>query len=78
MAIRHKTEAPVAPEICVEVLSSSNTQAEMQEKRMLYFEKGAEEVWVCAESGDMHFYDASGPIDRSVIVSDFPEHVEMG
>src|SRR6266567_1318828 len=33
-----------APEICVEVLSPSNTEAEIQEKMMLYFDAGAEEV----------------------------------
>src|SRR5882724_2220347 len=31
---------PRAPEICVEVLSPSNTEAEMQEKIALYFDAG--------------------------------------
>src|SRR5712692_6562639 len=34
---------PRAPEICVEVLSPSNT--EIQEKMALYFDPGAREVW---------------------------------
>lgn len=46
----------IAPEICVEVLSPSNTEAEMQNKRQLYFEAGAEEVWICELDGSMRFY----------------------
>jgi Uma2 family endonuclease len=34
----------LAPEICVEVLSEANAEAEMQEKRPLYLEAGAGEV----------------------------------
>lgn len=45
-----------APEICVEVLSPSNSEAEMQEKRALYFEAGAQEVWLCGHDGKMEFY----------------------
>src|SRR5271157_3670761 len=42
---------PQAPEICVEVLSPSNTDAEIGEKIALYFDAGAQEVWLCASSG---------------------------
>lgn len=45
-----------APEICVEVLSPSNSPAEMNEKRDLYFEAGAHEVWICGLDGKMEFY----------------------
>jgi Uma2 family endonuclease len=38
---------PRSPEICVEVLSSGNTDAEIQEKMALYFDAGAKEVWLC-------------------------------
>src|ERR1051326_2770274 len=37
---------PVAPEICVEVMSPSNTADEMREKMALYFDAGAQEVWL--------------------------------
>src|SRR5437773_3826059 len=47
---------PRAPEICVEVLSPSNTDAEIDEKMKLYFDAGAKEVWVCSESGAMNFF----------------------
>ena len=45
-----------APEICVEVLSPSNSSAEMDEKRALYFEAGAHEVWICDLDGKMEFH----------------------
>ena len=46
----------LAPEICVEVMSPTNTEEEMQEKRRLYREIGAEEVWVVGEKGRIRFY----------------------
>jgi Uma2 family endonuclease len=45
-----------APEVCVEVLSPSNSEPEMNEKRALYFEAGAHEVWICRRDGKMEFY----------------------
>lgn len=45
-----------APEICIEILSPSNTQAEMDEKRALYFDAGAAEVWICNLDGSMSFF----------------------
>jgi Uma2 family endonuclease len=47
-----------APEICVEVLSPSNSKPEMEEKRALYFGAGAREVWICGLDGKMEFYTA--------------------
>ncbi|MEX0821853.1 MAG: Uma2 family endonuclease [Rhodothermales bacterium] len=67
---------PVAPEICVEVLSYSNTRAEIDEKRDLYFEAGALEVWTCDMKGRMRFFDRGGEHDRSVFVPSFPAIVE--
>ncbi len=46
----------IAPEICVEVLSDSNTRQEMSAKKALYFEAGAEEVWLCDRKGRMFFF----------------------
>jgi Uma2 family endonuclease len=69
--------APIAPEICVEIRSPSNTGAEMEAKRALYFEAGAEEVWVCDEDGAMPFYDADGEMDASHRAPAFPAHVEL-
>ena len=58
-AARLEAQNPVAleraPEICVEVLSPSNSQPEMEEKMALYFEAGAHEVWICGLDGNLRF-----------------------
>lgn len=74
--IKDEAECSIAPEICIEVLSSSNTKDEMKEKIGLYLEKGAHEVWIC-ESGVMHFYNASGELEHSVLVYEFPKIIEI-
>ena len=70
---------PKAPEICVQVLSPSNTEAEIQEKMGLYFDAGAAEVWLCSESGAMTFYGASAtqPAQGSLLCSQFPRQVDL-
>jgi len=69
--------SPVAPEICVEVLSASNTPEEMAGKRRLYVERGAEEVWTYdPASGAVTFHDADGPRDQSARVPDFPSQID--
>lgn len=64
----------LAPEICVEVVSSSNTEEEIQEKRVLYFESGADEVWVVDQEEQIHFF-AEEELDRSQIAPDCPTHL---
>lgn len=51
----------IAPEICIEVISPGNTRSEIEEKRRLYFEAGAEEVWLCDAKGVITFYGQSEP-----------------
>jgi Uma2 family endonuclease len=62
----------VAPEICVEILSPSNTVLEMLEKSALYFEAGAVEVWTCDLQGNVKFFTLAGELERSVLVPNFP------
>ena len=69
--IKHQAECSIAPEICVEVHSSSNTDAEMEEKRNLYFASGAIEVWLCKD-GSMSFYDRNGKLANSTLAPKFP------
>jgi len=45
-----------APAVCVEVLSDSNDEAEMQEKRALYLSAGAAEVWIITQDGRVRFF----------------------
>jgi Uma2 family endonuclease len=62
-----------APEICVEILSPSNTRSEMREKRKLYFEAGAREVWNCDLNGTMAFHTSlDHTASSSAICPDFP------
>ena len=51
---------PNAPDICVEVISPSNTEAEIIEKTHAYLQAGAQEVWIATEAGELHFFDTSG------------------
>ncbi len=75
--IKHEAECSIAPEVCIEVISSSNTKVEMEEKRQLYFLTGAIEVWICNAAGEIEFFDASGRLDRSKLVSGFPCKVRI-
>ena len=63
---------PVMPELCVEVLSPSNTPREMEEKRALYLSGGALEVWLVSPEGAVTFYDESGPLEASRLAPTFP------
>ena len=48
------------PEICVEVRSPSDTDAEMAHKSGLYLEAGAVEEWIVAEQGAWQVFGAQG------------------
>lgn len=63
---------PLAPEICVEVLSSSNTDAEMSAKRGAYFAAGAQEVWLVADDSAITVYTRDGLRPASTIVGEAP------
>lgn len=71
----HKRRAfmPIAPEICVEIMSYSNSMFEMTGKMQLYFARGAEEVWFCDEEGRLSFYRHDLPeAATSRLCPDFP------
>lgn len=67
-AVKGQIAFELAPEICVEVISPSNTDSEMASKKQLYFEAGAEEVWYCRKNGRMEFYCRENP-DTPVTLS---------
>lgn len=71
---RRSISLPIAPEICVEVLSPSNTRHEMLGKMQLYYAAGAREVWLCDEHGHMEFFiqEQLAPVPRSVMCPEFP------
>ena len=73
--IKNETACSIAPEICIEIISGSNSNKEMEEKKALYFSQGAEEFWLCDEAGHMDFYNPQGQLHQSTIVPDFPREV---
>jgi len=63
-----------APEICVEVLSPSNVEAEVLEKTAAYLAAGAYEVWLVSEDGGVRFVGPGGeqPKSRFPVVLSLP------
>jgi Uma2 family endonuclease len=64
---RHATRDAFAqaPELCVEVVSPSNTGLEMREKTAAYLAAGAREVWLMAEDGTIEMFDEHGRVEKS-------------
>jgi Uma2 family endonuclease len=77
ITMRGSDVATVAPEICVEVVSASDTQVEMEEKMVLYFGAGAAEVWLCGEDGHVRFFGVTGEMPGSKQVPEFPHTVSL-
>jgi len=71
---RRASNLPLAPEICVEVVSPSNRDNELLAKRALYYECGAGEVWLCDDVGRMTFYSdtSESPMPSSLLCPEFP------
>jgi Uma2 family endonuclease len=65
---RHGYETPYtqAPELCVEVISPSNTVDELDEKARLYLKAGAVEAWIVHEDGAVELYGPEGRRAQSV------------
>ena len=72
---RDVADLPVAPPICVEIISKNNSMREITSKRKLYFERQAIEVWTCDLEGNMRFFDVKGELEDSSFVPDFPKKI---
>lgn len=59
-ASRYESPLPFAPDICVEVLSPGNTEAEVQMKIAAYLGSGAREVVVVGLKGEIRFFGPDG------------------
>ncbi len=70
---------PLSPaaDICVEILSPSNSKAEIDQKRTLYFEAGAREVWICDRSNQIYFFGPAGPLDQSALCPQFQPRINL-
>jgi len=72
----HGRETPLvrSPEICIEVVSPSNSAKELREKRDAYLASGAEEVWlVYLRSKRCEFHGRQGPLSRSQYAVDLTD-----
>jgi Uma2 family endonuclease len=80
-SLRHrgKPALPEAPEICVEVLSWSNSTPEISEKRALLAALGCQEFWTCSDGGRMTFFNAvtGETFPASQICPDFPASIAL-
>lgn len=78
-AIDKKVLLSKAPEICVEVISPSNSRREMAERKTLLFAAGAREVWFCAKDGKMTFFvgSASQGEKSSRLCPAFPRQIRL-
>ena len=74
--IEDEFSCSIAPEICVEVWSESNTAEEIRHKRELYFSKGAVEFWYCDRAGGMTFFTREAQITASRLCPGFPNTVD--
>jgi Uma2 family endonuclease len=62
-----------APEICVEIISPSNSAEAIAEKRALFFDAGAAEVWICSLDGSITFFaPPDHRLAHSLLCPDFP------
>lgn len=69
----HGAETPYgrAPEICVEVVSPSNSRKELEEKVAAYLQAGADEAWVVyPKSKRVEFFGAAGKLQASAFAVD--------
>jgi Uma2 family endonuclease len=65
-----------APDICVEIMSPSNSWEEMRHKSLLYLAAGAAEAWVCDENGELHFFGGGGEMPSSQITATVPRSLD--
>ena len=71
-----QTPFQAAPELCVEIVSPSDSKGEIKEKISLYLEKGAKEVWICDEKGQVKFYGPEGEKANSELFANAPNRFE--
>ncbi|MFM8332291.1 MAG: Uma2 family endonuclease [Candidatus Methylumidiphilus sp.] len=65
-----------APEICIEVMSPSNSWQEMQDKMPLYFEVGALEVWIVDVDGTITFFAPGNQLlPQSMLIPEAPQSI---
>jgi Uma2 family endonuclease len=66
----YATPYPKAPEICVEIVSPSNSKLEINETVDLYLAKGAKEVWVVYLDNRLDIFSYVGLVEQSIFLGD--------
>jgi len=66
-----------APEICVEIMSQSNTLAEMEGKRDEYFKAGCLEFILVDRKRSVTFAAPEGSLEQSKLAPGFPVQIEL-
>jgi len=71
---RHGAESTfrTAPDLCIEVLSPTNTSAEIAEKVQAYLAAGASEVWIVGSDGVPEIHASSGRVAASGLGFELP------
>lgn len=72
-----QTPFMTAPQICVEIISPSNSKKEMRQKTKWYLEAGASEVWFCTLEGNLSFCSQDGQLEQSQLAPEFPKRIEL-
>jgi len=54
-----------APELCIEIVSPSNSKQEMAQKTDLYLARGAQEVWIVYDNAQIEAFTHTGLCQRS-------------
>ncbi len=64
---QHGFETPFAnaPDLCIEIVSPSNSRWQMLEKIRIYLAAGAKEAWLVSEDGRISAFDGAGEISTS-------------
>ena len=75
--IKDEYSCSIAPEICAEILSWSNSKGEIENKQAEYFQKGALEFWICDLQGQMSFFNPQGKLGHSILCPEFPASMEV-
>jgi Uma2 family endonuclease len=57
-----------APEICVEIVSPSNSKLEIESKVALYLNQGALEVWVVNNKKQVSYFSVAGQLPQSKLL----------
>jgi Uma2 family endonuclease len=69
---QNESEFRVAPDLCIEVLSPTNTRIEMTHKTAGYLAAGAKEVWIVGEDGVPEIYTTAGQVPASTLGFELP------